>query len=128
VPPGTRVQIGILQSPLERGEREQNGDWLSFPPTAGFPGSAATAEKIACPRFAADGIPICSPDAPSAAMAIASPTGSSGRDPAAAGPDRADPPMSPAIRFNLFNFNLMNSSFDAFLVFFSALCRYYDID
>jgi release factor glutamine methyltransferase len=55
-----RVQIGILQSPLERGEREQNGDWLSFPPTASFPGSAATAEKIACPRFAADRIPICS--------------------------------------------------------------------
>jgi hypothetical protein len=47
-----RVRIRILQSPLERGEREQNGDWLSFPPTAGFPGSAATAEKIACPRFA----------------------------------------------------------------------------
>jgi hypothetical protein len=55
-----RVQIGILQSPLERGEREQNGNWLSFPPTASFPGSAATAEKIACPRFAADRIPICS--------------------------------------------------------------------
>jgi hypothetical protein len=58
---GLGVQIRILQSPLERGKREQNGDWLSFPPTAGFPTSAATAEKIACPRFAADRIPICSP-------------------------------------------------------------------
>jgi hypothetical protein len=55
------AQIGILQSPLERGEREQNGDWLSFPPTASFPDSTATAEKIACPRFAADRILICSP-------------------------------------------------------------------